>query len=72
MYDLIKLYIYHLYLNLEEQRKKEKEMREQKILEEKLEKQREKEQKEHQKKIEREEKGLYYLYKNDFSFSQWT
>lgn len=42
---------------LEEQRRKEKEVREQKLLEEKLEKQREKELKEQQRKIEREEKG---------------
>lgn len=45
----------------DEQRKREKEMREQKLLEEKLEKQREKERekelKEQQRKIEREEKG---------------
>lgn len=41
----------------EEQRKKEKEMRDKKLLEEKLEKQREKEQKEQQRKLEREEKG---------------
>lgn len=47
---------------LEEQRKKEKEMREKKLLEEKLEKQREKELKEQQRKIEREEKGKCQCY----------
>lgn len=41
----------------EEQRKKEKDMREKKLLEEKQEKQREKELKEQQRKLEREEKG---------------
>lgn len=52
----------------EEQRKKEKEMREKKLLDEKLEKQREKELKEQQRKTERDEKGMYAKLDNGFSF----
>lgn len=54
---LIKILKLYFEKTIDEQRRKEKEIREQKMLEEKLEKQREKELKEQQRKIEREEKG---------------
>lgn len=54
----------------DEQRKKEKELREQKLLEEKMEKQREKELKEQQRKIEREEKGMHTVQNVVFHFRE--